>query len=976
MKFFTLLFSISLSLSVLAATTIFDADEGRHFIEVYEQDGTWIVENYLVRPGVLQEKILKRTFPLKTQANQFVEQLQQGRAQFNKSISVTTRERNAVELWKVSQAWDLQWEEKYSQWVEQNLDKDYFMRHQLATDCADVAYALRWIFARNNGLPMGATLAGTQVVFTHEDGKAEWAQLPTHVEWSKDQRFLRALNWLLNNVYTRTLWIDGYPLEISHRSIRPGVINLLGGHTEIIARLINDGKTIPIQLLSSTVPRQVRELYGRAMTDGTPIAEDQGGLMQFRWLEKIQGTWVLREKAAMPLYSREQYQDKLCEGTENFSMCIYRRLGMTFNPRSAVTDMVDSLSALARARVIVAREGLNFCAHNACTPGTQGWEDHSTPTRDARLLGAYTSGNQVVNELSVLDSTLLELWTKSLAALELTEVHPGLSLATFLERLNLYLVSHDPRDPWDSRWASTPEAVATTLKNVFDRQDVLREKLIAESAPCRLDRDLCAVDTELFTKTNTLELDYNARSWLARYAHFCTTRPCPSSMLPSRWESTWFQSSLPWDTLELRRGLNHTARKAHVFYGFKYIDEIGDAVLFDQQTLVNRLTGAAIATPPQSHLVYHAQQKHLLAIHPQGLSLWNGSSFDLLPIPGLSAIAYDTYPLGRHHLMILPRTEEMQELWVADLRDGSLRLKLTHAGLQTFSANGLTAAVVTLADDMGSKILFENEDQYSEITVDPTQAPHRLWAFENGQWIGSRTSYETSITTVFAYTGAQTKKLVELPLTYSNYNFGHVWLVQTETEAWILNKETWLIEKRYPGVWVNLSRAYDLDVYQLDSLKAEPLKALLLYQNSLLTEFLLPTGHMLVASHPDWLALQVTKTEFSVVDHQGRELIAPIKQQAPRNCASRVGVPLDCASSNLRLAGWSYQLVEGDSTWVVTNFGSYGKLNSTLAPWAQGIWFGKEGASSINLPTGGYTNLEEGSVFSPFSGVQIYFPKI
>lgn|GEM_PF-3029617 len=975
MKFFTLLFSFFLSFSVLAATTIFDAGEGRHYIEVYEQDGTWIVENYLVRPGVLQERILKRTFPLKMQANEFVEQLQQGRTRLDKSINITTRERNAVALWQVTQAWDLQWEEKYSQWVEQNLDKDFFTRHQLATDCADVAYALRWIFARNNALPMGATLAGTQVVFTHEDGKAEWAQLPTHVEWNKDQRFLRALNWLLNNVYTRTLWIDGYPLEISHRSIRPGVINLLGGHTEMVARLINDGKTIPIQLLSSTVPRQVRELYGRAMTDGAPIAEDQGGLFQFRWLEKIQGAWVLREKASMPLYSREQYQEKLCEGTENFSMCIYQRLGMTFNPRTAVTAMVGSLSALASARVIVAREGLNFCALNDCGPGTQGWDDHSTPTRDARLLGAYTSALQVVNELSVLDSTLLELWSKSLSALVLTDVHPSLSLATFLERLNLSVVSHDPRDPWDSRWASTPEAVATTLKNVFDRQEVLREKLIAESAPCRQDRALCSVETDLFTKTNTLELDYNARSWLARYAHFCMTRPCPTSLLPSRWDSTWFKSSLPWDALELRRGLNHTARKAHVFYGFKYIDEIGDVVLFDQQKLMNRLTGAAIATPPMSHLVYHAQPKHLLAMNSQGLHLWNGSRFVLLPIAGLAELAYDTYPLGKHHLMIIPRTEETQELWVVDLRDGSLRLKLNHAGLQTSLVAGLTAAVVTLTNDIGSKILFEVQGEYREITVDTAEAPHRLWGLDNGQWIGSRTSYESSLTTVFAYSATQTKKLAELPITYSNYDLGHVWLVQTEASAWILNKETWLIEKRYPAVWASSTRVYNLDVYQLDSLKADPLKEVLLYQKNLLTEFILPDGDKLVASHPDWLGLQVSKTEYRVVDHQGRELIQPMKQQAPRNCASRVGVPLDCASTNPQLAGWSYQLAEGNSTWVVTNFGSYGGLNSTLAPWAQGLWFGKEGVSSIDLPTGSYTNLEEGSVFSPFSGVQVYFPK-
>lgn len=971
MKFFTLLLAFSLSFSVLASTTIFDADEGRHFIEVYEQDGSWIVEDYLVRPGLLQEKVLSRSFPLKTQARLFVEGLQQGRTQLDKSFKITTQERDAVAIWKVTQSWNLQWEEKYSQWVEQNLDKTFFTRNQLATDCADVAYALRWIFARNNGLPMGATLAGTQVVFTQDSGKAEWAQLPTHADWNKDQRFLRALNWLLNSVYTRTLWIDGYPLEISNKSIRPGVINLLGGHTEMIARLVNDGKTIPIQLLSSTVPRQVRELYGRAMTDGTPIAEDQGGLLQFRWLEKIQGTWVLREKTAMPLYSREQYQEKLCEGTDNFSMCIYQRLGMTFNPRTAVTAMVDSLSELARARVIVAREGLNFCAQNNCAPGTQGWEDHSTPTRDARLLAAYTSAIQVVSELSVLDSTLYDLWNKGLAGKALTDVHPDLSLATFLENLNLYLVSHDPRDPWDSRWASTPTAVATTVKNVFDRQAPLREALLAQAATCRQDRSLCSVGSNLFAKTHTLELDYNARSWLARYAHFCLNRPCPPAMLPSRWESTWFQSSLPWDSLDLRRGKNQTARKAQVFYGIKYIDEIGDAILFDQQKLVNRLSGAEIPVPAAAQLVYHAQQKHLLAINDQGLHLWNGSKFVLTPITGLAGLAYDTYPLGQHHLMIIPRTEETQELWVADLRDGSIRFKTIHAGLQAF--NG--AAIITLNDELGGKLLYEENGQFHELTVSNTQIPHRLWGQDNGKWIGSRTSYETSLTTVYAYSATQVEKLVDLPITYSNYRLGNIWLVQTESEAWALNKDTWLIEERYPKVWLSQSQVYDLEVFQFDSTTSGPVKDLLLHRNNLVTEFQIPLGHKLIATHSEWLGFEDEAKEFSVVDHQGREIIAPMKNQAPRSCRGRVDMALDCATINPQLSGWSYQQIEGDSTWVVTNFGSYGKLNTALAPWAQGLWFGKEGSSSVNLSTGAYTNLEGGSVFSPFSGVLIYFQK-
>lgn len=959
------LFFLSLSFSALAASQ-FDTAEGRHFIEVYEQDGSWVVENYLVRPGKLQEKILARSFPLKTQANLFVEELQQGRTVTEKSIKVTTRERNAVAIWKVTRSWDLDWEEKYSRWVEQNLDKDFFVRNNLATDCADVAYALRWIFARNNALPMGATLAGTGVVFTHESGKAEWAQLPAHADWNKDQRFLKALNWLLNNVYTRTLWTDGYPLEISAKSIRPGAINLLGGHTELIARLINDGKTIPIQLLSSTVPRQVRELSGRAMTDGSPVAEDQGGLLQFRWLEKTQGAWVLRAKSAMPLYSREQYEGKLCEGTENFSMCIYQRLGMTFNPRTAVVSMVDSLTDLTRARIAVVRDGISFCAQNNCAPGTQGWEDHSTPTRDARLRAAYVSAEQVIGELSVLDSSLYSLWSSQLTSRMLTEVQSGLSLATFLGRLNARLVSFDPRDPSDSRWASSELGIATTVKNVFDRQEILREKLLSQAASCRQNRSLCSPGTSLFTSNNTLELDYNARTWLARYAHFCLTNTCPANMLPAIWENTWFQSSLPWDGLDLRRGVNPTARRAQVFYGTKYIDEIGDVVLFDQQRLVHRITGKTIPTPANARLVYHPKQKHLLVIHPNALYLWDGARFNAIPLSG----DYDTYPVGDFHLILLERSET-PSLRIVDLRDGQVRLTGSYYNIQ-FSTQAPIAAIITMDEATAGKIVFEKQGQYQEIPVSATLAPHRLWGYEKGQWVGSRTDYETSRTNVFSYTAQDIKKLAELPIIYSSYSLGPQWIAQTESATWLLNKNTWLIEKRYPDVWVNQSQMYDMELTQFDSMKSEPMKDLIISRNGQIKEFLIPREHSLIATHPDWLGLQNGAKEFSVVDHDGRELMAPSKQQAPRSCTLRVNVPLDCASSNPQHSGWSYQHTDGRSNWVITNFGTYGKLNTELSPWAQGLWLSD---ADISLNLGAYTNLEGGSVFSPFSGVMIYFPK-
>jgi hypothetical protein len=53
--------------------------------------------------------------------------------------------------------WTLEREIEYEEWVDANMTEDFFIRHKIPVDCADVPYAARWIYARIAHLPAAAT---------------------------------------------------------------------------------------------------------------------------------------------------------------------------------------------------------------------------------------------------------------------------------------------------------------------------------------------------------------------------------------------------------------------------------------------------------------------------------------------------------------------------------------------------------------------------------------------------------------------------------------------------------------------------------------------------------------------------------------------------------------------------------------------------------------------------------------------------
>ncbi len=536
------------------------AHSAHHFTEVYSDGSSWRVDHFQIESGKLQEFVRSHSFPYEAQARQFASGIEKVNSSKSlSSIKLVKTEKNTIPLWAVKNAWNDEWEEKYSKWISENLDQNFFIKYQLATDCADVAYALRWIFARINNLPAVATLAGSGVEVSHLSAKAEWANLSTSVEWNKDQRFLAALNWLLDNVYTGTLYKDTYPVALTHKKIVAGLINLLGGHTEIFNKVSYSQDDLPLQVVSSTMPRAVRELHARPFFDNKVTDRADGGLVAFRWPTPKGSGWSAIAKESMPDYSLEQYQDTICEDEFSFARCLFKKLGMSFKPELVFIKTTKALEDSIKSREGIVNSGYAYCQTHDCSPGTVGWEDWGTPSRDKRLKQAFESAKNL--SYSVDHDNEFYQWLKKT---KISSDPTSPNYAWFSDRLKSGLVSYDPRNIPAARWAINSEAIRITVNSVVKNGEELRKVLIDKAQGCRDNANQCRKSEKDFQELSTVEVDAHVKGILRSWNEFCTFEKCSlDSQMDAIYEQVWKQSPLPWESLEQRYGRGDQTKDAH-----------------------------------------------------------------------------------------------------------------------------------------------------------------------------------------------------------------------------------------------------------------------------------------------------------------------------------------------------------------------------------------------------------------------------
>jgi hypothetical protein len=516
---------LCLTIDIFAAERFFRSHQGDNYLVSYQQNQKWLLDHILIAPGKMQEKLKSYVFNSKQELEVFeiknFGHLLKQKAMPNKSSYVTTELNQSI--WQVKHLWDEQWEVRYAQWLQQEFNEDFFVKYNIATDCADAAFALRWIFARMHGLPAANTMAGSLMLFTQDSMKLEWSTLARHLNWHQDELFLTALNYLMQHAYTGTLNIDGYPIELTKHTFLVGTIHLDGGHTMIISEIDYQARDrAPIWKLSSTVPQAVRKLALEMMLDSNMTAKEYGGLFRLRWPVQRAGKWELVAKDQMPYYSLEQYEEDFLGEDNHFTLALIKKLGMSFNPKSIVKEAAQTTLDYLMARIPIVESGYQFCSHHDCSEGTMAYEEHSTPTRDKRLFSKFLAVDELVEKFGHFDSTLADFWTQFKLQQTFTVLGITKTLAELETVFKYGFASSHPEDTPSERWGINEESINSFLNKKITRTLDRRETMLAAASQCVGDFNACQRGTNLWEKFNTYDYDLELKEKVyGTYYKFC-----------------------------------------------------------------------------------------------------------------------------------------------------------------------------------------------------------------------------------------------------------------------------------------------------------------------------------------------------------------------------------------------------------------------------------------------------------------------
>jgi hypothetical protein len=503
----------------------------RELVTLRAENDSWILEGFRIASDGWQDRIWTRSYRSQDQAAETLRQLNFRaiqefsfpRAQFESNGRELFSSKIGSSLWIVKGTWSWHWEEKFAEWVRDHTDPEFFNRYKIATDCADVAYALRWIFARINGLPAAARLAGTGNLLTQDSVRAEWQSLPSAANWWEDRRFMRALDYLMDNTYTHTLLGDSYPIAISTRSLLPGSyfleLHLQSGHTQFVHRTnYLDQAALPLKLMASTVPRTPRSLYETDFWQDQQPKVTTGGFLRFRWaVRSVSGTGLVA-KEKMPFYSLEQYAPEFIKDRATFALAVLLSLNPAFSFEEWLLAGLNEMKKQIERRVEAVVLGFQECQRMSCLPGTPGHEAWSTPSRDSRITELLEQINRVVN--SSEGGQLQPKWNKALSepALTLNGATYSLGMVKFIWLNRLY--HSEPTVSIARRWGFESEAF---LANMKERIEIALEertqKIGTQGSACNGGK--CAPGSAEWEKWNTFAVDESLSTLLAADRDYC-----------------------------------------------------------------------------------------------------------------------------------------------------------------------------------------------------------------------------------------------------------------------------------------------------------------------------------------------------------------------------------------------------------------------------------------------------------------------
>jgi hypothetical protein len=369
------------------------------------------------------------------------------------------------QIWRVGpNRWTVEEEYRFGKWVEENITEDFFIHYRTPTDCADVPYAIRWIYARIAHLPAAATKKNGKLI---GHWSTDWRHLPTHPDWHQDQRFRAALLHLLSETWTGTLPLDTYPISISPDSVTPGTLLLVtNSHCSIIGHVSFAGSQAhPLQTWESMLPVKVRKLVWRNFFSPRPESKIHTGLMKFRWPVLANGGWKYFPVKERPFYSEEQYSSDFYEGGADFSEAVAKKIDLTHcEPTEKMVNLIGAITRFLRERVPIVMAGYQQCLHGGCPEGSELWEIHNTLGRDGMIIVLMEHLSQII-ELNHLDPDIIEGMMKAISI----DISKNRSVTFYDVYQNCSWLSPHPKDSIEARWGMKRcEMIQTQIRTASD----------------------------------------------------------------------------------------------------------------------------------------------------------------------------------------------------------------------------------------------------------------------------------------------------------------------------------------------------------------------------------------------------------------------------------------------------------------------------------------------------------------------------
>lgn len=504
----------------------------RHFSEAFREGGVWVLKIYSQQYGEYQELQENRSFSDETALTKYIESehptLKKVDLIYSWPIKPerSFKKRNSY-LWVVKNQWSVDWENRYANWIQYEVGPDFFNKNGIATDCADVLVGLRWIFARNNALPVANTLGATGDLFTHDSVLKAWRNLDRADLWNRDALFKAALNYIMGVTSTRTLIHDSYPVSLTTEGLLAGNFILTLGaesnHVKVLSENhFNDPSEIPLYTLSSTTPRSRKDMVREAMLDEEWPKKGVKNFLALRWpIQSSKGNWYLKKATEHSNYSEEQYDEDLGQNNPSFIDFLLKRLKPEFSPRRIIEIGVTELKEYLQMRASVVVGGYEYCQTHNCSQGSSGWDDWSTPSRDHKIELKFDNYEVMLARYEELYPGLLENWKNALKGVDVEILGESVPLSAIRYIWKEKLFSSDPTvaplKRWGMEFSSFFETVVSSLRSLLSDRDNL-----LNSSEGRCDFSSCYPKNSLWLSLNSFHVDRDLLELNSKVRSYCS----------------------------------------------------------------------------------------------------------------------------------------------------------------------------------------------------------------------------------------------------------------------------------------------------------------------------------------------------------------------------------------------------------------------------------------------------------------------